>query len=885
MVFSFFSLIIISCSLPTLDRSYLDINTFFLFSNRDNNFFLGGLVRNLEGSGLRLELNLSSPSGSNLSPEVLELNQSDFFQFPNSYPKDYKFVVSILSQPNNPAQICDLSPSEGIISSSSNRILQVSCEIGSSALVMPVYSPPPGEYSSTISLSISSTDSNAEIFYTTDGTDPICGVGNLYTGSINLASPTLPQIEFRSISCLNGDRSNISIGVFRVTNGVLDPPNISPAPGTFFDDLTLEIFPPAIPGSTIRYTIDGTSPNCNSTIFPNPFSIGISTDVRAISCHPDWTNSSVVSFSYTINGTVAIPGFTIETGSFINDQNLTLTISTPSAEIRYTSNVGTDPPDPDCSTSNIFSTPILLNTNDTRIKARGCRVGWTASSVSSRTYQFIVATPTINPIGQAVTGSINLTGSTTTTGAIVYMGDGSNPGCTGSTSINLSPTGTSTEVAKTIFAQGCRAGYANSLEATENYTLTGIIGSLNFTPSEGVYTTSPTINLVPGDPYPAGTFVRYTTDGSTPTCSTGLTWSGSFTPSGGLTQFKAIACKTSPEWLPSGIFEASYNIINPALCNAGDANINYGSGTAIDPYYICNVEQLQSINSVGLSSYYYQVSNIDASDTVTWNSGEGFIPIGFNSPHFSGYYNGLGNVISLLTVNRPGAQAIGLFGRLTNSAIVENIRLVNCSMTGSNQVGGVVGQIINNSIVRRSSSNCTITGGSQNVGGLVGDCRAGSSISRSFAAGTVTGGTTQIGGLLGSTFGSVFGSSCEISDSYTIASVSGGSASRAGLAGTYCSGCRIINSYANNSLGAGYSGLTGTGDNTNLINSYWNTDVSGIFTSSSGFPRTSNQLQCPTSPGETCSGETTFDGWSSEIWKFGTNAEFPCLLGITPGCN
>jgi hypothetical protein len=765
-------------------------------------------------------------------------------------------------------------------------LINIQCG-GSFDLPTPTFSPPPGEYSEDIDVILAVASPGAQIHYTLDGSIPECGVSNLYTSPIPLLSPTLPDIVVRAIACNGSLTSAVASSVFRITNGVLGSPTVTPTPGTYTSDTIVEIFPPGVPGSFVRYTTNGTNPNCGMGADANPFNIGQTTVLKAIACNPDWTSSTVVEFLFTIDGTVAIPGFSWGSNTFNNDVTLSLTIATPSSTIRYTSQVGSDPPDPTCATGTVYSTPIALNTNDTRIKAIGCRAGWNPSVVSPmRIYQFQVATPTISPTGQIVTSSVNITGSSTTTGSTVYLGDGTEPPCSGSTSINLAVTGGSDEVSSTIYAKGCRAGYQDSLVATENFTTTGTIGNISFTPPGGLFTSPTNVSLVPGSPYPSGTIIRYTTSElDTPTCSSGSVWSGPLNVTGPIV-LRAIACKGSPEWIPSAVFEAAYNVINPALCDVGNPSIHAGTGTALDPYLICNVDQLQAINATDLSAHYYQVANIDATVTSTWNSGAGFLPIGF-TPHFSGYYNGMGNAISNLTINRNTQAGIGLFGRLTGSAVVENIRLVNCNITGNNLVGAVAGQIFNNSIVRRVSSNCIIVGTTQNVGGLVGDCRTGSAIQRSFSAGTVSGVTFQIGGLVGSTFGISIGNSCEISDSYTITTVSGGSSSRAGFVGTYCSGCRIINSYASNfsPLPVGYSGFTGTGDNSNLFNSYWNTTSSLIFTSPAGYPRTKDQLECPTTAGETCEGQTTYPGWSEEIWNFGTDTDLPCLRGVTPGCS
>ncbi|GAJ17451.1 unnamed protein product, partial [marine sediment metagenome] len=52
-----------------------------------------------------------------------------------------------------------------------------------------------------------------------------------------------------------------------------------------------------------------------------------------------------------------------------------------------------------------------------------------------------------------------------------------------------------------------------------------------------------------------------------------------------------------------------------------------GSGTIGDPYVIWDVNDLQDMN-LDLAAYYELGQDIDASATVGWNAGQGFIPVG-----------------------------------------------------------------------------------------------------------------------------------------------------------------------------------------------------------------------------------------------------------------
>ena len=109
-----------------------------------------------------------------------------------------------------------------------------------------------------------------------------------------------------------------------------------------------------------------------------------------------------------------------------------------------------------------------------------------------------------------------------------------------------------------------------------------------------------------------------------------------------------------------------------------------GSGTESDPFVITNVYQLQEMNENPLASYVLE-NDIDASITVTWNDGAGFIPI----REFNGRFDGKGHVIKNLYI-RAG-DCVGLFGRALENAVIKNCGLENVNVAGSRYVGALVG--------------------------------------------------------------------------------------------------------------------------------------------------------------------------------------------------
>lgn len=211
-----------------------------------------------------------------------------------------------------------------------------------------------------------------------------------------------------------------------------------------------------------------------------------------------------------------------------------------------------------------------------------------------------------------------------------------------------------------------------------------------------------------------------------------------------------------------------------------------GSGSEADPYQITNCLQLQEMGEDGLEDNYILMNNINCSDTINWNGGLGFKPIGNNSNPTSVLLNGQNYIISNLYINRPVGNYVGLFGYLLTSSGVYNIHLRNVSITGYYYVGGLVG-ITENSLIYNVSVTGVVNGGSDGAGGLIG-ILAYTDVNNSYAIVDVTG-LHNVGGLIGET------DNVNIYNSYAIGNVTGEGNRIGGLIGNNDYG-NIFNSYA-----------------------------------------------------------------------------------------
>ncbi len=216
--------------------------------------------------------------------------------------------------------------------------------------------------------------------------------------------------------------------------------------------------------------------------------------------------------------------------------------------------------------------------------------------------------------------------------------------------------------------------------------------------------------------------------------------------------------------------------------------------------------------------------------SATANDGKGWQPIGNSTNPFTGSFYGQGYEIGDLFINRPEEDEVGLFGFVDEPGLIENVGLVNATVTGYEYVGGLVGN--NDGIVSNSYSTGRVTG-YKRVGGLVGWNQH--TVSNSYSTAGV-GRTRSVGGLVGYNTGTV-------SNSYSSGSVSGfwyvG-----GLVGTNHWGGTVSNCYSSGSVTGEtiVSGLVGINYGS-VENSFWDTQTSTQPESAGGTGKITAEMQ------------------------------------------
>jgi hypothetical protein len=370
-------------------------------------------------------------------------------------------------------------------------------------------------------------------------------------------------------------------------------PTFSPVAGTYTSAQSVTITT-TTSGASIRYTTNGTTPSSTvGTVYSGPVAISTTTTLKAIAYKSGFTNSKVTSGTYTINlPTAATPTFSPAAGTYTSVQSVTITSTTSGASIRYT----TDGSTPSATAGTLYSSPVSISTTTT-LKAIAYKTGFNNSAVKSGLYTInlpTVATPAFSPAAGTFASAQTVTITTTTSGASIrYTTDGSTPSATAGT---LYSGPVSIGVTTTLKAIAFKTNFNNSAVTTGLYTINlPTVMAPTFSPVAGTYTSVQSVTITSAT---SGASIRYTTDGSTPSATAGILYSGPVSISA-TTTLKAIAYKTgfNNSTVTSGLY--TINIPPPAITSSLTATGQVGTAFS---YQITATNSPTSYNATGLAS-------------------------------------------------------------------------------------------------------------------------------------------------------------------------------------------------------------------------------------------------------------------------------------------
>ncbi len=403
-------------------------------------------------------------------------------------------------------QIMRLAVDKGGLNVSSVNIQSA----GTSTVATPTITPNGGTFTGSVDVTLSTTTSGAAIHYTTDGSTPTVG-SPLYTGTFTLnANATVKAIGIRS----GYNDSAVASAVFTMTAGGQQPFGGTPwsLPGA------VEAEDYDVGGEGVAYH-DTTTGNAGATyrsddvdIWNDGGSEGNYVGAMASSEYLEYTVNVPSTGQYTLQLRLSTPNSNRRVHVEFGGVDVTGTVTVP--------NTG------GWTSWQDVSVPVSLTAGQQVMRLVVDNGGMNLSRISVQsTATPTVATPMISPNGGTFSGSVDVTLSTTTSGAAIhYTTDGSTPTAgsplyTGAFTLNANAT---------VKAIGILSGYNDSAVASAAFTVSGgtpTVATPTITPNGGTFTGSVDVTL---STTTSSAAIHYTTDGSTPTAGSPL-YTGAFT--------------------------------------------------------------------------------------------------------------------------------------------------------------------------------------------------------------------------------------------------------------------------------------------------------------------------------------------------------------------
>jgi N-acetylneuraminic acid mutarotase len=201
-----------------------------------------------------------------------------------------------------------------------------------SAPPAPTISPASETYTPPLIVTMADTDTNAAIYYTTDGTAPVPS-SSVYQGPITVSSTE----TIHALAAVTGffvwDGIAADFGAYRISPDVsatyslpvAATPTFSVPSGTYTAVQTVALSD-STPGAVIHYTTNGYAPTASSPIYTQPITVSLSETIQAMAIATGYDNSAVASAQYSIHlpqpefsMTVSSPSLTIAAGRSATD--------------------------------------------------------------------------------------------------------------------------------------------------------------------------------------------------------------------------------------------------------------------------------------------------------------------------------------------------------------------------------------------------------------------------------------------------------------------------------------------------------------------------------------------------------------------------------------
>ncbi|MDW8310499.1 MAG: chitobiase/beta-hexosaminidase C-terminal domain-containing protein, partial [Verrucomicrobiales bacterium] len=364
-------------------------------------------------------------------------------------------------------------------------------------VVAPIVIAPNGATANNdVQVNLGTETEGAEVYVTTDGTEPTPLNGLKYTGPFLLGTNgTLKAKGFK-----NGYvASSTASAVF---NLAVAKPLILPGGATNHNSVTVTLLT-ATEGAQLYWTIDGRDPRpgaAGTTLYTGPFTLDRDGTLKVLGVKKGYLDSEIVSAEFQLSA--ANPVISPNGATSNNPVTVTLASATEGAKIYWTID-GSAP----TTSSTLYTVPFILAQNG-MLRARAFRDGFEVSEIVSADFNLSVGDPTIRPSGATSNNAVTVTLGTVTDGARLYWTiDGSEP--TPASTLYTGPF--SLAQTGTLRVKGFRDGFLPSATVSATFDLS--VAQPVVTPASGRYINSTTVNI---STTTDGAELRYTLDGSEP---------------------------------------------------------------------------------------------------------------------------------------------------------------------------------------------------------------------------------------------------------------------------------------------------------------------------------------------------------------------------------
>ena len=184
---------------------------------------------------------------------------------------------------------------------------------GSKIVATPAFSVASGAVDSGTEVTISCATDGAEIYYTTDGTEPTAS-STEYTGAISITE----AVTLKAIAVKDGMNDSAVSSASYTIKGTVSTPEFSVESGAVNSGTSVTISC-ATEGAKIYYTTDGNDPTASSTEYKAAISVTTAVTLKAIAVKDGMNGSAVASVSYTIyTPKYSVGDFVLKNGTILS---------------------------------------------------------------------------------------------------------------------------------------------------------------------------------------------------------------------------------------------------------------------------------------------------------------------------------------------------------------------------------------------------------------------------------------------------------------------------------------------------------------------------------------------------------------------------------------